>query len=116
MLLCAVIFLKALYKSNAGLCAAEARVRVGFVPVPLFGPLGALTAPGALERRLLRLPKDGSARTGSPRKLEGARSQNCPPLCLNYLFRSISVLFGVVELYIEAVSISSAARRDCAEI
>ena len=80
--------------------------------VPFDGSRSAgTTSPEAGQGRVRRF-----VRTGSPRKLEGARSQNCPPLRLNYLFRSISVLFGVVELYIEAVSISSAARRDCAEI
>ncbi len=80
--------------------------------VPFDGSRSAgTTSPEANQRRIRRF-----ARTGSPRKLEGARSQNCLPLRLNYLFRSISVLFGVVELYIEAVSISSAARRDCGEI
>ncbi len=71
----------------------------------------ATTSPEAGQGRVLRF-----VRTGSPRKLEGARSQNCLPLRLTYLFRHIGAL-GVVELHIESrEQNSSAARRDCGEI
>ena len=38
----------------------KAGVQAGFVPVAIFGFLGALTAPGALERRLWGLTGDKS--------------------------------------------------------
>ena len=45
-------------------------MRAGFVPAPIFGPLGALTAPGALERRLW-------GRTGDKSGLWLPRAQPC---------------------------------------
>jgi len=49
VLLCAVVFLKALYKSNAGLCTAEASSGGLFLSWVPLGSLDAATALGEVD-------------------------------------------------------------------
>ena len=77
------------------------------------------TAPRALERRLPRLVKDGSAVSGGGPKLWGCRElklKNRLYLRLTYLFRAVSVLAADLHLFLPSLSKISAARRDCGEL